>query len=447
MTDRERPNDPAAIYALVAQLEVSLREGDASSVVATLERLNQYQIYSGNEAYEKLQELQPQAIRFLYGKLPFERLLELPDRTDLSGYEILWALEPLAAEVSLDQLVALSERFTVPGPGGSPNLLRRLAEAPEPWVTEWLERRIEAALPAEREDGVELSSHLARMANFRYIRWMPDDGGLSDAVRILAQRSEARAEELTGRYLSTLPWGEDRQATRALLSGLMEKATASGRLMLQQALEQHRGPGPLRQMLLTAYAEYEPQDALIRALRDLEQVPSEEVRESYLETLGSLTEQVKASGPGHEELATTLRELNTRGWSFLSRGYLGVLIDLDLPELPYPQGVGRANRLAAWVAQFFSRLRLDHMDWLPAVPALVAGGYLFLLVLWLTLGPPPERLRKFDDTALFVWIGVALVTSRTHFAAREGLGARFRMGVAYFGSLLAFVITAIVIRL
>ena len=231
----------AEIDLLVQRLEGHLHNREIAELFNAVRALSECTIYSDCDTYRQWNSLKPEVIRCLFRGIPLSQYAELPTGFNLYTFDVHQALDAISEEVTEEQILALVERFGLPNENTAPALFRKLTDSPEESVTRWLQKWIEERLPAEQASGAELSQHLKTVSTFRYVRWLPDDKGLSGAVSILAQRSDPLSQELRGEYLLSLPWGEDRLATAALLAGLTKSKNEANQELLRQALAQYSG--------------------------------------------------------------------------------------------------------------------------------------------------------------------------------------------------------------
>ncbi|MDQ2800794.1 MAG: hypothetical protein M3Y13_14280, partial [Armatimonadota bacterium] len=334
--------DRDEIDRLVARMEQHLRDKSVPALWEDVQFLKNCMIYSGCNAYRRWNAIRPDVVRCLFHGLSFEQFLEIPIGPSFYKFEIMGALDGIADALPIEHLLALSERFQIiPREHNRPHLFQRLVDAPDEAVTLWLQRWIDERLPVEEAQGAVLSSHLKAVSTFT-IRWMPDDKDLSPAVSILCRRRDARARRMVADYLFALPWGQDRQATAALLAGLADDKTEQGRSLLREALLAYPDPSALRLLLLGAYRQSDPAEAMEIGWQDLGRVDGDQARVAYIDWLGGAGETSRSDVALQNHLAARVAELDLRGWSFLTRGYLALLLRSRFPALPLPSGIHRS---------------------------------------------------------------------------------------------------------
>lgn len=438
--------DRTEIDRLVARMEQHLRDESAPALWEDVQFLKNCLIYSGCDAYRRWNAIRLDVVRCLFHGLPFEQFLEIPTGPSFYKFDIMEALDEIADALPIEHLFALSERFQIiPREHNRPRLFQRLVDAPDEAVTLWLQQWIEDRLSTEQAQGAALSSHLKAVSTFT-IRWMPDDKDLSPAVAILCRRRDARARQLVADYLFALPWGQDRQATAALLAGLADDKTEQGRSLLREALLAYPDPSALRLLLLGAYRQSDPGEALEIGWQDLGRVDSDQARVAYLDWLGGAGELPPSEAAGQNRLAARVAELDLRGWDGLTRGYLALLLRSRFPALPEPPGVRRSDRAAIGMVRLFNVIRMEHMAAIVYLP--VFGiAFLYLRLLDHFLGKPPKPVRLLEMALLVLWIVATLVTQHTHFSGRETLRLRFQMALCLFAALGCFVVVPLAVHL
>lgn len=401
-----------------------------------------------DDAYEKYDRLEPRMIQFLFKHLPLEQFMAIHEEELFHPLEIYEALDAISESISIDQLFSLVERLEFPSENFAENLFRKLVEDPHESTTRKLEEWIQRGCAREAEEGRSFSQHQKTMSSFRYVRWMPDDQGLSEAVSVLAQRRDPLARKLTADYLLTLPWGPDRRATSVLIGTLFEEKSERNRKLIKQALDQYTAPGELRLMLLRQYEEYGVQAALKKSVQDLSRVQSDDERFSYLNSLWSTLEESEERGVAVdiEDLGRTMESLRTDNWSFLSRGHLGVILSKKFHNTSPAKVSNVFERWAIDLILAFERMRLDHMGCLISIPVLFGAGYLFLFLLNFLINKPAPALSFVDDIALILWIVTAALTSRTHFSGNESISQKFWMALIFWVTPLCFLSVSVAIR-
>ncbi len=439
------------VDALVDALERAVDGGDRTAVAGSLRRLADVEIYSDrhHSAYTRLRTLKPRAVRALHIAADVDLLLEAVREEWVYSFEVWAALDPCSATLPIDDVVALAAVVGVPSEAQAPELVQALVQHPDDTVTSWLEALIDEKCGNERDGGGSFTRHTRAMSTFRFIRWHPDDGGLAHAVAILVGRRDARAVELTARYARSLPWGEDRRATHVLFGMLSISDHGGDRDLIRDALGRHRAPGALRLLLLGAFGEFDADAALAAAVSDLTGDLEDEGRIAYLDWLAGALAEIQERGlpMDRDELVRCVEALDTRRWTVLARGHLGVILGSRLSEADPNTVSARYDRGLLRLIQAFSVARLDHMGCMISLPVLFGLGELILLLLDVAIGTgPPRPGALVDDAALVAWLFIAAATSHTHFSGNETLRSRLWGAVAYFGTLAAFLVVAVMLR-
>ncbi|MFC1896486.1 hypothetical protein ACFL0Q_07510 [Thermodesulfobacteriota bacterium] len=446
-----RDSSSEEMSELVTNAERHLTHRQAEQLLAELRVLAKHTIYSDvhEGIYERHENLKPGAVKLLFEELPFEHFVEMSTEDLFSPSEIWEVLDTIHEGVSADQILDLSDEMGFPSEQYASHIFRKLVHDPRESTTRRLAERIDQLAMAEAEEGASMSTHRKTISTFRYLRWMPDDKGLSETVHILGLRGDEPSRELKRKYLLTLPWGEDRSATSALLQAISGEKSDDNRALLREALERHARPSELRLTLLRAYMEYDSVFALKTAVSDLSRTSSDDGRIEYIDWFWSQLEKATQEGDARElrTVGDHLAGLSTGGWSFLSRGYLGILITRMFPELSPGRVSNTFERCSMRFIGIFEIARLDHMGCMVSLPVLLGVGYLLLWLLDLVVGKPRQGMSLADDICVVAWIISAGLTSRTHFSGHETLAQRFSMAMVFFGTFLAFVGISIAIRI
>jgi hypothetical protein len=288
------------------------------------------------------------------------------------------------------------------------------------------------------------------MASFQYIRWGPDDGRLSSAVALLAERTDPHSVRLTEEFLLTLPWGGDRQATWALVEALDRRRCPSNKSLIARGLEAHRVPGTTRLVLFTAYGEYEPQAVLMMAAADLKVAETEDTRFAYIDFLqrAIIESGERRLAVDFAALASGLSDTATSRWSFLSRGCLGLVLRHELRNRQESGQVSSVvDRAAVRFERAFERVRIDHMAGCMLLPVIAIAAFGLIALLGLVLGAPPAGLAWTNFVMPVVLLTGLSVTMHTHFSGNESMKQRFILSLIFWGAILLYVLVPIVIRL
>ena len=170
----------------VAELEQAVARRDAAAAEVLVRWIRAHTIFSGNEVYDRLHAVQPELLWLLFERLGAERLHALIGQVrGLYPGDIWRAMEARADQVRGEELLAWCRLEGWPSESGLPRLHAVLAAMPGEHKADELIARIDGLCAAESDQGTELTAHQATQANFRYLRWQPDDAGLADAVGLL----------------------------------------------------------------------------------------------------------------------------------------------------------------------------------------------------------------------------------------------------------------------
>jgi hypothetical protein len=429
------------IEALVARVEKNLAEGNGEGLLADLEALEPCTIYSGNELYERWERLKVPVVLGIYRTVPADRFVTITlSSYVLSKYEVFEALETVVDEVPLEVLLGLCERFeSLPNDSAAPRLCDKILTSPEPSVTDWLQRWIDRLCEAEKAKGTDLDAHQQLVSSFRF-SWSPLDGDLSRAVGLLARRQDQPSRALVERYLFSLPWGENRNATSELVASLRNPDQEANQVLLKRALEHYPTPSPLRLLLLGAYTQHDPTRAIELAFDDLFKVENAEEREAILGWLNDC--QAESPTPRTRQL---LQAAPWEAWPGVQRVALETVLASNFRDFPRPRP-GSSDRAAMAVVRLFDRLRLNHTGCALTMPLLVSLAAFYSGLLNELLGSAGKA-----GYADFVSGGLLLLTlsftSRTHFSGMETLADRFQMGLLLLFAMMLSFLCPVIVRL
>ncbi len=198
------------LLPLIQELERAVELRDARAATATLRRLNDETIYSGNEVYDRLHAVEGKLGVVLFEGLESAEFGQLvSDDKHLYTFRVWEALEEVAERVSVGALWEIKDYLGLPCPNSCPKLHATLATADDETISKQLIETIDRLAGTEAREGSSLSVHDRTMSAFRFVRWTPDDRGLGACVRLLAARSDSSAQVACRRYLIDLPWGAD----------------------------------------------------------------------------------------------------------------------------------------------------------------------------------------------------------------------------------------------
>ena len=352
------------LLPIIQEMDRAVTARDARAAAAILGRLKDKTIYSGNEVYERLHAVEEDLIVVLFEGLGATEFGRVASEDNHLHY--VWeSLEKVAERVDAKDLWRIKSYLGFPSPHRCPKLHGTLAAAQDEAISEELIETIDSLATSEADEGASLSAHERSMSTFRFVRWSPDDKGLSDCVRLLAARSDRRARAACRHYLMELPWGADRPATVALLEGLSahEDLADQNKRWLEEALAVHSGPVVLRTWLWGAIGDSDPGESVLGLIRDLGQVGDDADRITLIETLGSAFAKSTSPDPRVDSRAIgdAAEAVDTSAWSPVMRGYYGTLLASELPEADSDRVSTRLDRAGIAVARAWEEVRLDHM--------------------------------------------------------------------------------------
>lgn len=436
------------LLPLIRDLEAAVEAGNCQTAVTVLDRLNEVDIYSGNEVYDRLHAIDGKlAVMLFEGLTPTEFGRIVGSHKHLYSFNVWEALESVADRVNANALWAIKDYMGFPAPRLYPKLHAVLAEASDEKITEHLIHTIDRLSQHESTAGHSLSAHERTMSAFRYIRWGPDDKGLGDHLRLLGARGDESAVAACALYITQLPWGLDRSATVELLEGMSTKRAAENLSLFRKALVAHREPAVLRTWLWGAIGEADPRECLLGTISDLACANDDADRITYIEFLGGVMEQVcKERHSWTRELVAAAERVNTKKWPRVLRGLYGTMLYVQLPEADKGRVSSRFDRAMIYVAGAWEAVRLDHMGCLIPLALMIGAGWLTSFGLNCLVGEP-KRAPWLPVALFWSWVAWALSTIRTHFSGHETINKKVVAGFVYFALLLAAIFTAIIVRL
>ena len=437
------------LLPLIEELEQAVEDRNAPAAAAIIRRLNQETIYSGNEVYERLREVEGSLGAVLFhGLKPDEFGRLVSEDKHLHTYKIWDVLEEISEHVNADALWAIKDYLGFPSTANCPKLHATLAVSGNVKITEWLIETIDRLAGAEAEEGSSLSAHERTMSAFQFVRWGPDDKGLGDCVRLLAARGDDRARAACGGYLISLPWGADRKATLALIEGMSATRAVENLGLFREALAVHRQPAVLRTWLWAAIGEDNPGECLLGTIGDLAKADNDADRFTFVEYLHAALSQAVSQNIALDRklIATAAEKLDTTGWSLAVRGCYGSTLKTQLPEADASLVSKRIDRAAIAVARAWEAVRLDHMGCLIPLAVMIVMGFLVNWGLDRLLGGP-TRISWLPAVLFWAWIALSLANVRTHFSGHETIQRKIYTGVIYFLLLLAALSTAVLVRI
>ncbi len=439
----------SAAHDRIDRLLEELRTRTPDRVLPALHRLAELETFSDPQ-YNAFQELLPRTLEVVYESGPLEAFLGLAGNPHFFSSDLYDVLDAHAAELTAEQLIESANALGLPRPGdgNGGRIHSAIARHPDPRISQWLCEWIRtAARSNDQPDGY--SRHCKAMSGFRYIRWMPDDGDLADAVGLLVKRHDRGVHEFLKDLLLDLPWPGDHFATLRLLEYFDERGDDESESLLRECLRRYREPSTFRIYLLATYGELQPAHALALAFRDRAGALPGEVADDYLVWIGRVLDElpergVRLDGPRIESL---LHEGGVARWPSLDRAYLGEALARVLPGFDPSSFCSGLDRARLRLVRAFEACRVEHMGWVVVLP----GAFLLACLLKKGLdviatisGPGAESL---EYGLIAIWILALAITSHTHFSGRETLKERYRLALAFWGATLAVPIGLTALRI
>jgi|GEM_PF-6334923 len=429
----------------IQQLEQAVGARDARAAARLLRGLNSEKVALG-ETYDRLRALEPELVALLFAELEPAEFGQLVAGSDHLLNTVVWqTLESIGVDAEI--LWALREPLGLPDPDRCPGLHTTLVAADGETFSQRLVDTIEQLVVSGARESASLSTHERTLSRFRTRQWAPDHRGLVEVVTLLAARPDPVAREAVRRYLLSLPWGADRQATRTLLQVMDDWPREERQTLLQKALAAHRQPAVLRIWLWQAIGSAEPRASLAGMLEDLAATTDDADRLLYIESLDATLAGLAFQGTSFHGsgIAALAEQLDTRHWFWLTRGYYGALIASRLGA--NARRVSGALDLAGIsLIHAWERVRLDHTGCVVWLALIVVGAQLLNAGLDWWLGPP--TVHGWLPVTLFAgWLLWALITVETHFSGHENLRFRWRASLGYFGLLAGTLLSALLVRI
>ncbi|MDR3197021.1 MAG: hypothetical protein LBU34_04040 [Planctomycetaceae bacterium] len=442
------------LIPVIDKLEQAVADRNAQEIIAILADLQKTFIYSGNEIYERFEKIKNEMITVLFETINITEIFQLfLDKLNQKIYvsDIWTALETIADRVSFDALWTMKDYYGFPGSFLTPKLYSILSNEPNIKISEELIDNIERLANRESQEGTNYSEHQSRMSAFKYIRWNPDDGGLSDIVKLLGTRKDPVARAACKKYLLRLPWGTDRRATTSLLEGMSKQSDVEQQELFKLALSVHKEPIMLRLWIWRALFYTDPTETLLGVMNDFADYKKSEDLILLIDFLGNLFQylQTEKKEFNEERVIAAAENVNTARWSFIVRGYYGIMLKTMLPKSNYRNKSSILGRGFVLIANIWDRIQLDHMGCV--IPFLLMLGvvFFFLKGLDFLIGKAPKESPLYTLPAGFFgfWIAWAIVNMRTHFSGQKSLGQKFCAVLIYFGTLISAIVISILIRL
>ncbi|MEX1042332.1 MAG: hypothetical protein WDZ51_16995 [Pirellulaceae bacterium] len=442
---------------LISGLEAAVEARDAESAVPLLERLGELFLNSNTGYYHRYEDLKPELLLLLFEQLEPAKFGELlANSSDLYESDFWETLERVAEWYPPQSYWVLREWLGLPSHTSCPQVHKKLAEAEVPEITAGLIETIGELSAAESTRGIDFFRDEKLInGNFATIRWVPEYAGLSEFVYLLACRKDDQAQDAVARYLRTLPWGIDRQATHALLNGMAAKGSQRNRELLVDALEYHTKPTQLRIWLWNAIGAYDRQECILGVLRELESAVEPNDRIAWIDALypmlfarhetpsGEMTPQEQVDD---RVIAAAAEQMDTTAWRAQARGYFGTVLSLTLPETDVSQVSSLSDRWLISLVRIWDIVRLDHLGC--GIQLLLIAAFAWGLTIgldWL-LGPP-IRLTWMPRLLFALWLLWGILTIRTDFTGIETLGSKMFFALGYLGLFLAALFSLVFVRI
>lgn len=388
---------------LVNRIEAALQAEDTVRLVAMMTELKTCSIYSGNPVHMQWKELMPKVLQHLLRYEPVGVVASLQSGFTVSSSDIFNALGSMGDDVDIEQVLALSEALgEIPSRHGEAALFKALAASSGGRVTQWLVDWIESGLPkdlpnASTKTEIPTSMQRARAKNH--------------AVDILAHRDGPLAHRSTEKYLFAPPQSVEQWW---LIDALGDAKTDTNHALRRRAVDYYPDPSRLRLRILKVLRIYDPDTAVELVVKDIHHLETALDREVYLDWLWDAKEETdENTARGQADNApmdschrqeTAIRTINLRGWSILSRGYLGTLFTLRFPGVRPLDGVRRLDYAAFRLACVFKRIRPTAFSWPLYVTAQFVIALLYRLLLNYTIGTPGKPANGPDLLVVVFWL-------------------------------------------
>jgi hypothetical protein len=363
---------------------------------------------------------------------------------------ILRFLDNVCEGFSIDQLASIVRAIDVPSKFATKGqqFRQRLINEPDTRITNAMFEFIDSQARQETAAGTSLAAHQAVMANFRFVRWLPDDRGISDALQAAAQRPQPDVEARLVAYLADPPWGVDRRATSTLLQAMAENPCDAYRQAIGLAIDRYQTPAAFRGQLLGVLFLDKPIEATRIQVSDLRKPMPLDFQLNYLNQLSTWLAVEKKSARHPEMRATAIEEfkaIDTRTWTRLGRGILAEFYRQFLPECLAFSRASPLDRMLCFSVNAFTACRLDHMGCMVSGPICLAIAFGFPWLLSRIIAPPAAPVRFLDAVAIALFLSALFCTVTTHFT-RETLSQRLKLSLFFWGSILMFPTMVIGIR-
>lgn len=440
------------LIPVISRLEQAVAERNADEIISALARLSETFIYSGNEVYDRFRAIETEMIAVLFETIDLVEFCQLfLDSHNQKIYPSgIWsALETIADRISFAALWFLKDYYGFPRLYWAPKLYAVLADEPDVKISEELIDGIDRLTHHEAREGINFCAHEARMANFRYIRWAPEDGGLSDMLRLLGNRRDPVARAACEKYLLELPWGTDRGGTAALLDGMSDRRAEENVDVFKHALSIHKKPLMLRMWIWRALFYGDPTEAVVGVMEDFRVYRKSEDLMLLIDFLGGLLQHLQTEKKDYDEehVIAAAEKVDTAKWSFVVRGYYGTMLRVLLPKADYGRKSGPIGRGFVAVARVWNWIQIDHMGCAGPLLLMIGVMLFFLWGLDFLLGAPSKESLHLPRMLFMVWIAWAVINVQTHFSGHKSIVQKFFAVAIYFGTLFSAIAASIIIRL
>ncbi len=438
------------LIPVIDKLEHAVAERDALEIIAVLSVLHETFIYSGNEVYDRFGKVKTKMIAVLFETVDITEFCQLFLNSNKIYPSDIWAaLETIVDKVSFDALWTVKDYYGLPGSIWTPKLYALLSDEPNVEISKELIDAIERLAVHESQAGTKFSEHEARMSTFRYIRWLPSDGGLSDVVRLLGSRHDPVSLAACEKYLRKPPWGADRGATVSLLDGISKGKSAEHLALLRHTLSFHQEPLMLRMWIWRALFYIDPTEAVLGVMKDFDRYKKSDDLILLIEFLGNLLHNLRTEKKEFDEdrVIVAAENVNTSRWSFVASGYYGTMLRILLPKSDYRKKSGPSGRGFVAVSRIWDWIQIDHMGCAGPLLWMFGITFFFLWGLDFLLGRPSEGTIYIPSALFAAWIFWAIVNIQTHFSGQKTIVQKFFAVVIYFGTLISAIAASIIIRL
>ena len=441
------------LIPVIGKLEQAVADKNAQEIIAILDDLKGTFIYSGNEVYDRYKQIKPDLVVVLFETFEIaefcERFIDGYRNNQIDGFDIYESLEARSVSVPFNTLWTMKDYFGYPSSVWTPKLYAVLSDEPDEKISTELIETIERLAVRESKEGTDYSEHQASMSAFRYIRWAPNDGGLSACVRLLGTRNDKVARDACKRYLFELPWGTDRGATPSLLDGLAERKTIENETLFKQALSIHQEPPILRQWIWRALFYVNPTDALLGAIDDFDRLKQSDDLVCMIDFIGYMLMNLRKTGKEFdvERIVFAAENVNTAKWSLVVRGYYGTMLRTVLPTADYRKVSGVCGRSFVSVARFGDIIQMDHMGCIVPLLLMIGTAVFFTVGLDFIMGKPNLKEGRGLAPLFWLWILWAIVNVRTHFSGQKSIVQKFVYVIIWFGLLISAIALSFAVRL